>query len=66
VTVIDRKNMPRTIELLVAESDKRAKALRKFIAWFDTAERTWDDEFRDDPEFFDLRDAYDAAKDALR
>lgn len=50
-----------------AAIDKRDRALRKFVSWFNTYERTWSsDEYLDSGEFLDLRDVYDAAKDALK
>ncbi|MCK1671062.1 hypothetical protein [Bradyrhizobium sp. 150] len=66
MTIIDRNNIPRTIELLVAENDKRAKALRNFTRWYETNERDWSSEYRESVEFMDLRELYDAAREALR
>lgn len=63
--VINRKNMPETIELLVIENNAMAKPLRKFVAWFDRYEREWGDEYRDTSEFLDLRDIRDAARASL-
>lgn len=64
--IIDRKNMPHTIELLVTENAKQARALRKFVAWFDAHEHTWSDEYRDTAEFYDLRDIRDGAREVLK
>lgn len=55
-----------TTHALIIESEKRAKALRRFVHWYETYERGWSDEYRDGAEFMDLREVYDAARAALK
>ncbi|MGY3278167.1 hypothetical protein [Bradyrhizobium sp. S3.7.6] len=55
------------MRLLIDQNLRSTKALAQFVRWYERYERDWTaDEYRDSVEFFDLRDAYDAAKGALK